>query len=402
MKLLRFSLVAALAAVFGLSGTTEAGQREGAFSISPSVGYHVFDSDQKLDDTAAYGFSLGYNITKHWAVELDGRFSPTETDLDSDEGANVDADVWNYSLNALYHFNPDGPFVPYLTAGFGNSVYLADGYKDDEDFMLTGGVGAKYFFSEDAALRLDARYIAGFHSDDRWGLAGRGDNSEGNFIVSAGLYFQFGGVTPAPPPPADSDLDGIPDSRDKCPDTPFGTLVDAVGCPPVEKVAPPPPPKKPVDRDSDGDGVLDSRDKCPDTPMGVIVDEDGCPVKFTLQIEFDFDKSAVRPEYHARLKEAAAFINKYPETKFLLAGHTDSRGSDAYNKALSNRRAAAVKKYLVEEFGICAHLLYPRGYGESQPVASNETDEGRQRNRRVEVICCVIIPPEDQETKSLM
>jgi len=395
MKLLKFSLMTVFAVVFGLTGTAEAGQRAGAFSLSPMIGYHVFDSDQKLDDAAAYGLTLGYNLSKRWAVELDGRYTPTDTDFKSGEGSNVDVDVWNYSLNALYHFNPDGPFVPYLTAGFGNSVYLADGYKDDEDFMLNWGIGAKYFFSEDTALRLEARHIAGFHSDDRWNVAGTGDNTEHNFIISAGLFFQFGGVMPAPPPPTDSDLDGIPDSRDKCPDTPLGTLVDAVGCPPVEKVVPPPPRRKPVDRDSDGDGVLDSRDKCPDTPKGVIVDEDGCPIKFTLQIEFDFDKFQVRPEYQELLKEAAAFINKYPETKFLLAGHTDSRGSEAYNKALSNRRAAAVKKYLVEEFGIGAHLLYPRGYGESQPVASNDTDEGRQSNRRVEVICCVIIPPEE-------
>ncbi len=392
MKLLRLSLFAGLAILFGLTTTGEAGQRQGAFSISPAVGYHAFDSDQRLDDAAAFGLSLGYNLTSRWAIELDTRFTPTETDLTSSMGPDVDVDVWNYALNALYHFNPEGPFVPYLTAGFGNSVYLADGYKDDEDFHLNGGVGAKYFFSEDTALRMEARYLAGFHSDDRWGIAGRGDNTESNFIVSAGLFFQFGGMVPTHALPADGDLDGIPDARDKCPDTPLGTPVDAVGCPPVKKTTLPPPP--PVDGDSDGDGVLDSRDKCPDTPQGVIVDEDGCPIKFTIEIEFDFDKAAVRPQYHELLREAAAFINKYPETKFLLAGHTDSRGTDAYNMALSMERAAAVKKYLVEEFGIGAHLLYPRGYGESQPIASNETDAGRQRNRRVEVICCVVLPPE--------
>lgn len=394
MNLCKFFMLAFVAAVFGLTATAEAGQRQGAFSVSPSIGYHAFDSNQKLDDAAAFGLSLGYNLTSRWAVELDGRFTSTETDLKSGEGSNVDVDVWNYSLNALYHFKPEGPFVPYLTGGFGNSVYLADGYKDDEDFHLNAGVGAKYFFSEDTALRLEARYIAGFHSDDRWDVTGSGDNTENNFIVSAGLLFQFGGVVPVIAAPTDSDQDGIPDSRDKCPDTPYGTPVDAVGCPPAEKFVPPPPPKKSIDRDSDGDGVLDSRDKCPDTPQGVIVDEDGCPVKFTMQIEFDFDKAEVRPRYHESLRKAAAFINKYPDTKFLLAGHTDSIGSEAYNKTLSMERAAAVKKYLVEEFGIGAHLLYPRGYGESQPVASNETEEGRQKNRRVEVICCVVIPPE--------
>ena len=376
---------------FALPG--QAGQRQGAFSISPSLGFHLFDSDQQLEDTAVYGLSVGYNLTKSWAVELDGRFTPTETDLDGG-GSNVDVDVWDYSLNALYHFNPDGPFVPYLTGGFGNTVYQVDGFKDDEDFMLNWGVGAKYFFTAKTALRLEARHVAGFHSDDRWNIAGTGDNTEHHFMVAAGLYFQFGGMAPPPPPPPDGDRDGIPDARDKCPDTPYGTPVDAVGCPPYEPVPPPPPPpREPVARDTDDDGVLDADDKCPNTPKGVIVDDDGCPVKFTLYIEFDFDKAEVRPEYHDDLRAAAEFIRQYPEAKFLLAGHTDSIGSEQYNKALSRERAAAVKKYLVEEFGIAAHLLYPRGYGENQPIATNETEAGRQHNRRVEIICCVIIPP---------
>jgi len=161
----------------------------------------------------------------------------------------------------------------------------------------------------------------------------------------------------------------------------------------LAKPAPVPPPA-PVDGDDDGDGVRNSRDKCPGTEKGIIVDEFGCPVKFTLYIEFDFDKAQVRPEYRAKLQEAAEFINKYPGTKFLLAGHTDSKGTDKYNMGLSEQRAAAVKKYLVEQFGIAAHTLHPRGYGESRPIADNANEEGRQKNRRVEVICCIIIPEE--------
>lgn len=295
-------------------------------------------------------------------------------------------------MNALYHFNPDGPFVPYASAGFGVLFWDNDGYDDNGDYMMNAGVGAKYFLSDKTALRVDMRYLIDFHSDREWDHNGD-DQMDNNYIATAGLYWQFGGPAPLPPPPLDSDRDGIPDVRDKCPDTPLGIMVDAVGCPPVEKT-PPPAPVKFVDGDDDGDGVLNSRDKCPGTEKGVIVDEDGCPVKFSIQIEFDFDKEEVRPEYHEKLREAALFIGKYPETQFLLAGHTDSLGSSEYNQGLSIRRAAAVKKYLVEKFGIAAQLMTPRGYGESQPIDTNETAEGRQRNRRVEVICCVVIPPE--------
>ena len=152
----------------------------------------------------------------------------------------------------------------------------------------------------------------------------------------------------------------------------------------------PAPMKKVVDLDSDGDGVPDSLDKCPDTPKGIKVDRFGCPVpvpnkvSITLLVEFDFDKATVKPKYHDDLEKVANFLKAYPDTNGELEGHTDSIGSDEYNMQLSKRRAAGVKKYLVEKFGIDAARLSTVGYGESQPVASNKTDAGRQNNRRVE------------------
>lgn len=383
MRCLKVGLLATLVATLCMAVTVHAGQREGAFSLSPMVGYHGFEGDQNTEDSIVGGFSLGYNVSKRWSAELELRYTPTETDLSG--SSDEDIDIWSFGMNALYHFNPDGPFVPYVSAGFGGMYFDVDGYDDDTDYMMNWGVGAKYFLGENTALRMDLRHVIDFHSDRDWDHNGS-DNIDNNLIATAGLYWQFGGITPPPPAPLDSDRDGIPDIRDKCPDTPLGVMVDAVGCPPVEKT---PPPRKAIDGDDDGDGVLNSRDKCPGTEIGMIVDEDGCPIKFTMQIEFDFDKSEVRPEYHEGLREAAEFINKYPETRFLIAGHTDSKGSDAYNEELSKRRAATVKKYLVEEFGIAAHLMTPRGYGESQPVDTNDTEEGRQKNRRVEVILLI-------------
>jgi len=391
MKCLRIGLLATLVAALCMAGSAQAGQREGAFSLSPMIGYHVFEGDQNTEDGFVGGLSLGYNVSKRWAAELEVRYTDTETDLEGTP--NQDIEIGSAGINALYHFNPDGPFVPYVSAGFGVMYADASNFETDSSYMMNYGVGAKYFMGEDFALRMDLRHILDFHGDREWDHVTGNDEVENNFIATAGLYWQFGGPALAPPPPLDSDGDGIPDVRDKCPDTPLGVMVDAVGCPPVEKT-PPPPPVAFVDGDDDGDGVLNSRDKCPGTEKGVIVDENGCPVKFTMQIEFDFDKAEVRPAYHEKLREAAAFINKYPETKFLLAGHTDSKGSDEYNAGLSMRRAAAVKKYLVEEFGIAAHLMTPRGYGESQPIDTNDTEAGRQANRRVEVVCCVVIPPE--------
>jgi OOP family OmpA-OmpF porin len=141
--------------------------------------------------------------------------------------------------------------------------------------------------------------------------------------------------------------------------------------------------------DSDGDGVTDDIDKCPDTPKGIKVDKDGCPIpikeriSITLHIEFDFDKDDVRPEYNPQIEEVANFLKAYPDKDVSLEGHTDSEGSDAYNDDLSKRRAKSVKMVLVETFGIDAAKISTEGFGESRPVATNETNEGRQQNRRV-------------------
>jgi OOP family OmpA-OmpF porin len=180
---------------------------------------------------------------------------------------------------------------------------------------------------------------------------------------------------PAPAPEPDSDGDGVPDSMDKCPDTPKGVAVDKDGCP----------------LDSDGDGVADYLDKCPGTPKGVAVDKDGCPLPikteqtYEIKVEFDFDKDFVRPRYHDELKNIAGIIKQYPENKAVIEGYTDSKGSDSYNLKLSQRRADSVRKYLIDNFGVNPNQLSAKGYGETRPIATNDTDEGRQRNRRVEL-----------------
>jgi outer membrane protein OmpA-like peptidoglycan-associated protein len=102
-------------------------------------------------------------------------------------------------------------------------------------------------------------------------------------------------------------------------------------------------------------------------------------------VHFDFDKSTLKPEGMAVLNQAAALLQKHERVVVEVAGHTDSMGSDEYNQGLSERRANAVKDYLLSK-GVKASRLSARGYGESRPVASNDTEEGRAENRRVELI----------------
>ncbi len=166
--------------------------------------------------------------------------------------------------------------------------------------------------------------------------------------------------------PLDSDGDGVPDYLDKCPDTPKGVAVDSAGCP----------------LDSDGDGVLDYLDKCPGTPKGAAVDAAGCWI--VKDLKFDYNKWDIKPEYYSSLDQVVRVLEMNPTIKVELHGHTDSIGSDAYNLQLSQKRANAVRDYLVAK-GISADRVTAKGMGEADPIASNETPEGRARNRRVEL-----------------
>ena len=109
-------------------------------------------------------------------------------------------------------------------------------------------------------------------------------------------------------------------------------------------------------------------------------------ISITLFIEFDFDKDVVRSQHHNDVKKISDTLSKYSEATVQLEGHTDSMGTDAYNMDLSKRRADNVKKYLVDKFNVNASRVSTVAYGESKPVANNETKEGRTLNRRIEVL----------------
>jgi outer membrane protein OmpA-like peptidoglycan-associated protein len=132
--------------------------------------------------------------------------------------------------------------------------------------------------------------------------------------------------------------------------------------------------------DSDGDGVPDSRDKCPNTPKGVRVNADGC---WELKgVFFDVDKAVIKDP--RVLDEAVAIMKANPKITGEVHGHTDSTGSEAHNQRLSEARANAVRDYFIKQ-GIAPERVRAKGFGETMPVASNDTAEGRAMNRRVEL-----------------
>ncbi|MBT9392930.1 OmpA family protein [Hymenobacter sp. NST-14] len=173
----------------------------------------------------------------------------------------------------------------------------------------------------------------------------------------------------------DADNDGVIDSADKCPDTPGGVKVDANGCP----------------LDGDGDGVPDFQDRCPNRPGPA--SNKGCPEmkleekqrlqEATKYIQFEFNKAALKPSSFPTLDLLVKIMNDYPDYYLGISAHADSKGDNAYNLRLSDDRAASAREYMLRK-GVSADRIVSHGYGESKPIATNDTDAGRAINRRVE------------------
>lgn len=126
------------------------------------------------------------------------------------------------------------------------------------------------------------------------------------------------------------------------------------------------------------------RERTAGTGVEVVRRGDELVLDMPSGITFDFDSSTVRPEFRSTLDQVADTLRRYEQTYVDVYGHTDSVGSDAYNQTLSERRAGAVASYLITR-GVQSARLATRGFGESEPIASNETEEGRAQNRRVEI-----------------
>jgi OmpA-OmpF porin, OOP family len=184
------------------------------------------------------------------------------------------------------------------------------------------------------------------------------------------------------PAPSDRDGDGIIDEKDACPDEPGVATNDPEtnGCPPP--------------RDRDGDGIIDKEDACPDDPGPRNSDpsKNGCPravitatqIRILEKVNFATAKAVILESSYPVLSEVVSILKEHEEvTKLSVEGHTDNRGSSKYNKTLSQKRANSVMKYLVDN-GISASRLVAKGYGFERPIATNDTEEGRAENRRVE------------------
>jgi outer membrane protein OmpA-like peptidoglycan-associated protein len=329
------------------------------------------------EDTQFVG-DVTWMFNRNWGLELFGS-SPFKHDvkvkssIDPDFGVGGgsigDVEMIPWTLSLQYHFLPDSFVRPYL--GIGGTYGYVDGddpgFVDfDDDYGFGGGAGidfgpadGRWLFNVAVKyIDLDLKYRANYQGGKLRGESVAIDP----LIYSASVGYRFGKKEKAAPAP-----------------------VAAPPPPPPPKAAPPPPP--PAPKDSDGDGVYDDKDRCPNTTPGVKVDAIGCFTEVTLNLLFEFDSAALTDADKRQLDAALSNLRNFPpdiigQIRVNIAGHTDSRGAEAYNQGLSERRAASVREYLAAG-GFPGGQMSTVGFGETQPVATNDTDEGRAQNRRV-------------------
>lgn len=316
--------------------------------------------DENRGPTVDYGNGVGFLFGKQWDDGLGLELSLFADLIETGENQGTDFYRQNLGLDVFYAFGNRNVFTPFVLIGAGlgrNDVFPDD--RDSYDWMANGALGfvTSALVFDLFRVRGEFRYIYD-------------DFEDGSLDYRLGLGLEI---------PIKREVVLVTETVIE---TQYKTITETKTEEKVQVVE--------VDTgltDSDEDGVVDGRDKCPGTPRGTRVDGDGCPLKkvTTLRgVTFELDSARLRPDSRTILTEVGEILKKYPDLQVEIAGHTDTTGSDPYNLRLSQRRAESVRSFLVE-FGVAPGQMTAVGYGETQPVTSNETRAGREQNRRVEM-----------------
>ncbi len=417
-----------------MASAVEAKPNGARVTFSPLAGAGVMSEFSGVHDDIYFGGALGFQFTRNFGIEGTLGYVPT---IERSGGREVI--VRHLSADFKYQFLPDSRLVPYLTAGW-SEIHLdpkglggsgrARGWSYGAGVLVPMGDGPFHRWS----LRLD--FKDALVKFDEIGVLD--DGLHHNFMTSVGVQLEFGDdwhkdldgdgvidrfddclgtadrvVVDSKGCPVDTDQDGVFDGIDECPGTPVGAVVDSLGCPSdsdgdgvydgLDRCSKTPEgaviDEEGCPIDSDRDGVYDGLDDCPDTPLGIGVDLKGCPrIESDMERGFYTDKLLVLDDVRFRpgktkidsgitstIRTLARILQKWPSMKVEIGGYTDSYGSDATNLQLSQARADAVRDFMIERFEwITPDRIVSVGYGEANPIAENNTEEGREQNRRIE------------------
>jgi OOP family OmpA-OmpF porin len=441
------------------------------YGVLNGIGTQEFAEDPvpwSLDNNQYFGGRLGYILPSGWGLE--GFFGYLDSQIQGSAYNRENATATNWGGDLSYNFNIERNFQLALLAGAGSQTWNLDvpELESESAFAWNYGAALRVFFTRSFAMRIDWRnyhspdglknaraalnpggaepastalsttewslgaslFLGGPKDSDRDGVPDSRDacpeTPRGVDVDGSGCAFDYDGDgvasyadtcpdTPAGATvdtagcPADSDGDGVLDGIDQCPDTLAGATVDERGCPTDRDgdgiffgidMCPDTPAGALVDAtgcplDSDSDGVFDGIDQCPDTPEGAEVDDQGCTIVqagvaagllILDNVEFEFNSADLAPATLTTLDEVGQALSTRPAASVEIQGHTDAVGAAAYNMQLSQRRADAVRDYLLANFELDPAQLTAVGLGEADPIASNEDEEGRARNRRVQFV----------------
>jgi len=410
MKKIGMMLAAAALAAASVQAADDLFARAPWFATLGGAYYHLEGDVEAKPGLGVWG-ALGYSLNSWWDLEGSLHYMPA---LEARDPADLnphakeledDTTALRLGLDVLLHLRntANRRIDPFLKAGPAVTFFGDDMENGKTQFGVFGGAGVFYHFNDSWALRLDGS------------VGVQGEEFEFTGLVDAGVSYRFGArakVAPsfalnAGPGDIDSDGDGLLD-RDEAllgtdpydPDTDKDGLSD--GDEHFKHKT------DPLNPDSDFDGLTDGAEVLtygsdpldPDTDKGGVSDghevtEDGTnPLdpaddlqKFTLLIEFDYDKDFIRPQYYKDFEPVLKVLERDPNATVRVEGHADKRPTSkrAYNQRLSERRARAVADYLIRESGIAPERVEAVGFGFDKPVVPNDTEENMQKNRRTDI-----------------
>jgi OOP family OmpA-OmpF porin len=373
-------LCAALLGGLGVAQAASAQEFDDRWYITGSAGMNIQDNDRGTGNAPFGAIGFGKFFNPNWSFDVELNYQNPKGDdarlCGGDPRCSAQDLNWSQygiSFDLRRHFVAEGrSWNPYLLAGLGyqreeietgNAAIAGEHPIEDEEGApaLKLGVGLQGDVGR-VGIRTELAYRAvGINDtraqlllDDPFPERNDGEDWYGDVLASVGIIVPLGPEPEAP-------------------------------------VAPAPVAPNCADSDSDGDGVNDCDDKCPGSQAGQTIGPDGCPVPVSIDLKgvnFDFDKSTLRPDAIAILNEAIEILKRYPDLRVEVAGHTDLCGTDEYNQGLSERRSRAVYDYLTSNGIDAARLVGPNGYGESRPLEQTEqTLPGckSETNRRTEL-----------------
>ena len=369
-------LCAALLGGLSLAGTASAQEFDDRWYVTGTAGMNIQDNERGTRNAPFGAIGVGKFLNPYWS--LDGELNYQNPQVDRNQDLNWSQ--YGISFDVRRHFIAEGrAWNPYVVMGLGYQ-------RAEEEFDPSNPLLPARFERNGAPSEREDGTVAG-----KLGFGVQGD--VGRIAIRTELAYRID---------ADDDsvgafvTDDVP--QDDGADW-FGDVLASVGVvvplgpEPQAPVAPAPAPAAPscADLDDDGDGVNNCDDKCPGSQAGQTIGPDGCPVPVSIDLKgvnFDFDKSTLRPDAVAILSEAVQILQRYPDLKVEVAGHTDLCGSDAYNQALSERRATAVYDYLSSNGIDASRMVGPNGYGESRPLENTAQTLPQcksETNRRTEL-----------------